>query len=54
MVLDHRLPSIQPHSFLECTPTSYEQSLVEFYTILLEEHFQIALQMLKVGISSSL
>ena len=53
MVLDHLLPSIQPQSFLEWTRTSLEQFLVEFYTILLEEHL-IALEMLKVGICSSL
>jgi hypothetical protein len=35
MVLDHLLPSVQPQSFLEWTRTSFEQSLAEFYTILL-------------------
>jgi hypothetical protein len=54
MVLDHLLPSIQPKSFFECTPTSFEQSLAEFYTILLEEHLQVALEMLEVGMYSSL
>jgi hypothetical protein len=30
------------------------KSLAEFYTILLEEHLQVALEMLEVGICSSL
>jgi hypothetical protein len=46
MVLDNLLASIQPQSFLEWTRTSFEQSLAEFYTILPEEHLQIALEML--------
>jgi hypothetical protein len=54
MVLDHLLPSIQQQSFLEWTRTSLEQSLAKFYTILLEEHLQVALEMLEVGICSSL
>jgi hypothetical protein len=54
MVLDHLLPSIQPQFFLERTPTSFERSLAEFYTIIIEEHFQIVLQTLEVGICSSL
>jgi hypothetical protein len=29
---------------LEWTGTSFEQTLVEFYTILLEEHLQVALR----------
>jgi hypothetical protein len=33
-------------SFLEWTHTRFEQSLAEFYTILLEEHIQVALEML--------
>jgi hypothetical protein len=37
VMLDQRWPSIQPQSFLEWTRASLEQSLVEFYTILLEE-----------------
>jgi hypothetical protein len=53
-VSDHLLPSIQPQSFLELTHTSSEQSLMEFYTILLEEHLQVALETLEVGICSSL
>jgi hypothetical protein len=44
MVLVHLLP--QP--FLEWTHTSFEQSLMKFYTILLEEHLQVALEMLEV------
>jgi hypothetical protein len=54
MVLGHLLPSVQPQSFLKWTRTSYEQSLVEFYTNLLEEHLQVALEMLEVEICSSL
>jgi hypothetical protein len=53
-VLNHRLPSIQLQSFLEWTRTSFEPSLAEFYTFLLEEHIQVALEMLEVGICSSL
>jgi hypothetical protein len=37
MVLDHLLHSIEPQSFSEWTRTSFEQSLEEFYTILLED-----------------
>jgi hypothetical protein len=48
MVLDQLLPSIQPQSFLEWTHASFEQSLAEFYTILLAEHLQVALGMLEV------
>jgi hypothetical protein len=49
MVLDHLLPSIQPQSFLEWTRTSTtsEQSLAECYAILLEEHIQVAFEMLE-------
>jgi hypothetical protein len=54
MVLDHLLASVQPQSFSEWTCTSLEQSLEEFYTILLEEHLQVALEMLEVGICFSL
>jgi hypothetical protein len=54
MVLDHLLPSVQQQSFLEWTCASCEQSLAEFYTILFEKHLQIALEMLEVGICSSL
>jgi hypothetical protein len=49
MVFDHLLPSVQPQSFLEWTHTSFEQSLAEFYTIPLEEHLQVALEILEVG-----
>jgi hypothetical protein len=31
VVLSHLLTSIQPQSFLESTPTRFEQSLVEFF-----------------------
>jgi hypothetical protein len=31
----------------------FEQSYMEFYTILPEEHLQVALEMLEVGICSS-
>jgi hypothetical protein len=54
MMSNHLLPSIQPHSFLEWTQTSFERSLAEFYTILLEESLQVALEMLEAGICSSL
>jgi hypothetical protein len=54
MVLDHLLLSVQPQSFLEWTRTSFEQSVAEFYTILLEEHFKVALELLEVGICVSL
>jgi hypothetical protein len=54
MVLDHLLPSAQPQSFLQWTLTSFEQSVAKFYTISLEEHIQVALEMVEVGICSSL
>jgi hypothetical protein len=54
MVLDHLLPSVQQLSFLEWTGTSFEQSLAGFYTILLEEHLQVALEMFDVGTCWSL
>jgi hypothetical protein len=54
MVLDQLLPSIEPQSFLVWTRTGSEQHIAEFYAILLEEHFQVALEMLEVGICSSL
>jgi hypothetical protein len=41
-------------SFLEWTRTSFEQSLAQFYTRLLEEHLQIVLQMLDMAICSLL
>lgn len=50
IVLDHLLPAIQAQSFLEWT--CLEQSLEEFYTILLEELLQIAFELLEVGICS--
>jgi hypothetical protein len=53
MVLDLIVPSIQAQSFLEWTRTRFEQSLAEFYTILLEEHLQVALEVLEMGICSS-
>jgi hypothetical protein len=54
MVLGHLLLSTELQSFLEWTHTSFEQTLAEFYTILLEEHIQVALEVLEVGICSSL
>jgi hypothetical protein len=54
MVSDQLLPSIQRQSLLEYTLTGFGQSSAEFYTILLEEHVQIALEILQVGICSSL
>jgi hypothetical protein len=53
MVLDHLLLSIQPQSILEWTCTSFEQFLSEFYTILLEEHLQVALVISEVVICSN-
>jgi hypothetical protein len=50
MVLVHLLSSVQLQSFLEWTHTSFEQSPVEFCTILLEEHLPVVLEMLEVGI----
>jgi hypothetical protein len=50
MMLDHRLLSVQPQSFLEWTRTSFEQSVAEFHAILLEEHLQVALEMLGMAI----
>jgi hypothetical protein len=49
MVFYHLLPSIQLQSFLEWTQTSFEQSVVEFYIIILEGHLKIAVEMLEVG-----
>jgi hypothetical protein len=49
MALDHFLPSIQLQSYLEWTRTSSEQSLAEFYTIILEEHLQLVFEMLDVS-----
>jgi hypothetical protein len=54
MLLDYLLLSIEPKSLLEWTRASFEQSLAEFYTILLEEHLHVALEMLEMGICSSL
>jgi hypothetical protein len=53
MVLDYRLPSIQPQSLFEWTRTSFEQSLEKCHAILLEEHLQVALEMLEVRNCSS-
>jgi hypothetical protein len=54
MVSEHLWPSVQPQFFLEWTRTSFEQSLAEFYNILLKEHLHVALEMLEVGNCSSL
>jgi hypothetical protein len=43
-----------PRSYLELTRISFELSIAKFYTILHEEHLQVALEMLEVGICSSL
>jgi hypothetical protein len=48
------LPSIKLQHSLEWAHTGFEQSLVECCTILLEEHLQVTLEMLEVGICSSL
>jgi hypothetical protein len=53
MGLDKLLRQIEPQSFLEWAHTSVEQSLVEFYIILLDEPLQVAVDMLEVGICSS-
>jgi hypothetical protein len=50
MVPDLLLSSILPQFFLELTRTSFEQSLAEFYTILLTEYLQVALDMMEVEI----
>jgi hypothetical protein len=42
VVLDNHLPSVQLQSFLEWICRSFELSLAKFYTILLEEHLQVA------------
>jgi hypothetical protein len=52
--MDQLLLSIQQQSFLEWTRTSFEQTVAESYTILLEKHLQVALEMVVVGICSSL
>jgi hypothetical protein len=54
MVLDQLLPLVQPQFSFEWNPASFEQSLAEFYSILLDVHFQAALEMLEMGICSSL
>jgi hypothetical protein len=52
MVLDHLWHSIQPQS-LEWTHTSFEQSLAEFYIIILEEHLQVALEVFLTLVSKT-
>jgi hypothetical protein len=54
MVLGHLLTSVQLHSFLEGPRSRFEQSVVRFYPILLEEHLQVALKVLEIGICSLL
>jgi hypothetical protein len=54
MVLDHLLPSIERQSFLTWTRTSFEHSLAEIYANPVEEHLQVVLEILQVGICSSL
>jgi hypothetical protein len=51
-MLNHLLPSVQLQFFLEWTHTSFEQSLMEFYATLLEEHIQVALEMMEMGIKN--
>jgi hypothetical protein len=53
-MLDHLLLSVQLQTFFEWTRTSFEQSLAEFYTIILEERLKVALEMLEMGICSLL
>jgi hypothetical protein len=50
MVLDHLLASIQLQSFFEWTRTSFELSLAELHNVFLEEHLQVALEMLEVDL----
>jgi hypothetical protein len=45
---------VQPQFLLQWTPTGFEQFLAEFYTILLGDYFQVALDMLEMRIGSSL
>jgi hypothetical protein len=49
----HLLPSIQPQFFLEWTRKSFDQPLAEFYTILIEKHLEVALEILEMEICSS-
>jgi hypothetical protein len=51
--LGQLLPPTRPQSFFDWTRISFEQSLAEFYTILLEKHLQVALEMFDMKISSS-
>jgi hypothetical protein len=51
-VVDHLLPSLEPQAFLELTRTNFEEVIAEFYTILHDEHLQIALEMLEMEICS--
>jgi hypothetical protein len=46
--------SKQLQSYLEWTQTSFEQSLMEFYTTLLEKLIQVVLGMLEIGIQNRL
>jgi hypothetical protein len=48
MVLDHRLPSLEPKFFFEWTRTRFEQCLDEFCAPPLEEHLQVASGMLEM------
>jgi hypothetical protein len=54
MVFHQLSPSLQLQSFFNGLGTSFEQTLAEFYNILLEEPLQVAVEMLEVGIRSSL
>jgi hypothetical protein len=49
MLSDYNLPSMEPQSCLECTHTSFEQSVMEFYAIHLEGHLQVSLEILGGG-----
>jgi hypothetical protein len=45
-MLDHLLPSLQPHFISEGTLASFERFLVEIYTAFLEK-YQVTLEMLE-------
>jgi hypothetical protein len=53
MVLDHHLSSVQPQSFLKWIRASIERSIAKFYAVVLQEHVQVALEILEVLICSS-
>jgi hypothetical protein len=54
MVLDHLLLQQSCRISWNGLVQVFEQSLMEFYIILIEEHLEVASEMLEVGICSSL